>query len=80
MYSLYIVNHPECRDNAERFKKLALGPVYAILQQTKLLSAVDPVYRKFEDMFGMREPFHLVTAENCFKVQTVLELVFSTFP
>ncbi len=28
----------------------------------------------------MRESFHLVTVENCFRVQTVVELVFSTFP
>lgn len=31
MYTLYIINHPDCRDASERFKKLALGPVYAIL-------------------------------------------------
>lgn len=80
MYTLYIINHPDCRDHAERFKKLALGPLYAILQQTKLLSAVDPIYRKFEEWFEMREPFHLLTVENCFKVQTFLELFLSTFP
>ena len=61
MYTLYILNHPDIRDGSERFKKLALGPLYALLQQLKVLSAIDPIYLKFEDWFGMREPFHLVT-------------------
>ena len=80
MYTLYCVNHPDCRDNKERFKKLALGPVYAALQQTKILATFDGVYRWFEELFEMREPFHLLTIENCFKVQVFLELTLSTLP
>ena len=68
MYTLYILNHPDIKDNSERFKKLALGPLYAFLQQVKCLSAFDTIYHRFEDLFSMREPFHLLTVENCFKV------------
>lgn len=67
MYTLYIAQHNEVRSSAERFRKLAVGPLYTLGQWTKLLSASTTVYRRFEDCFGMREPFHLVTLENCFK-------------
>jgi len=80
MYTLYILNHPDIKDNSERFKSLALGPLYAFLQQIKCLSAFDTIYHKFEELFTMRESFHLLTIENCFKVQTILELILSTFP
>jgi disulfide bond formation protein DsbB len=59
---------------------LCLGPLYAVLQQLKLLASVDAIFRKFEEWFINREPFKLVTIENSFKVQISLELIFSTFP
>jgi hypothetical protein len=51
IFSIYILNHPDIRNTKERFKKLAVGPLYALLQQLKLLTAVDLVYLKFEDSF-----------------------------
>ncbi len=59
---------------------MCLGPLYAVLQQLKLLASVDAIFRKFEEWFINREPFKLVTIENSFKVQISLELIFSTFP
>ena len=38
------------------------------------------MHKKFESLFNYREPFHLLTLENCFKVQIVIELFFSTIP
>ena len=32
MYSLYIINHPDCRDGTERFKKIARAPLHACMQ------------------------------------------------
>ena len=51
-----------------------------LLQQTKTLGGIQRVHKKFETMFNYREPFHLVTLENCFKTQTVIELLFETVP
>jgi len=31
-------------------------------------------------MFDYREPFRMMTIENCFKVQTLIELMFSSIP
>lgn len=80
MYSLYIGQHGDCHSFKERIQKLVLSPIYALLQQTKLLGGVPLVHKKFEALFRFREPFHLLTLENCFKVQTVVELLFATIP
>jgi hypothetical protein len=47
---------------------MLLAPIYAIMQQVKLLGGVEKIHDKFANLFGMKEPFHLITLENCFKV------------
>jgi hypothetical protein len=45
-----------------------------------VLGGLELVHKKFEAMFDYREPFRMMTIENCFKVQTLIELMFSSIP
>jgi len=74
---LYVGSHAEIGSNGDRCKKLALAPVYAVGQQLKLISGIDRVHALFINLVGKtNEPLALLTAENCFKVQTLVELLF----
>ena len=68
MYTVYVGSHQDCDSAKDRFKKMALGPLYALTQQTKILGGIEKVHDKFANWFVMKEPFHLITLENCFKV------------
>jgi len=50
------------------------------MQQTKILGGIEKLHDKFANCFGMKEQFHLITLENCFKVQILTELVGQTIP
>jgi hypothetical protein len=51
-----------------------------LLQWTKLLSGIETVHKKFGELADFDERFHLLTLENCFKTQTIVELFFHTVP
>lgn len=55
-------------NNKERFRMIALSPLYAVLQYLKLLGTFEKVHNYFVVKFKVQENIKLMTIENCFKV------------
>lgn len=80
MYILYIVQHNDAENANDKCKKLVLAPLFMILQQAKVLSGFEGVHAWFGRIFGYSDSYHLLSLENTFKLQTVVELFFQTIP
>lgn len=73
--------HADIRTGSERCKKLAFGPVFMLAMQAKVLSGIDAVHHKFCVKFNTPDvKFNLMTLENLYRVQTMLEMFFLTLP
>ena len=80
IYSLYFLQHRQCQDRLERYKLLKYGPIYALLQQAKLLNAFDPIYEQFNQKIGESKNYIFLSKENCFRIQIFIEFAFGSFP
>ena len=80
IYILYVGQSGEIVTAGERCKKIAMAPLYLLLQQLKLLSGIERVHKKFSQCCGYDEKLNLMTMEGNFKVQTIIELFFYTIP
>ena len=80
IYVLYIGQHADLA-NSDRCRKLAIGPLFMLAMQAKVLSGHDGVHRRFCARFDLSETkFALMTRENLYRVQTVLEFFLLTVP
>ena len=80
LHLVYMAANSEIQTVTQRVKLIALSPVYAALQYTKLLGASSFAQKKLYDKLEVSAPLKLVTLENCFKVQVFTECFLSTIP
>jgi len=80
VFILYILQHHDAENVGDKCKKIGLAPLFMILQQVKVLSGFESVHAWFGKIFGYSESYHLLSMENTFKLQTVIELFFQTVP
>ena len=73
--------HSDIRTGSERCKKIGLSFIFALAMQSKLLSGVDVIHHKFCVRFNAPDvKFNLMTRENLYRIQTLLELFLLTVP
>lgn len=80
MYVVYIGSHNDIDSGEERCKMIQQAAFYTFGQWWKVLGGVERVHEKFAHNVGLKEPFHLLTLENCFKTQIVIETLLQTLP
>ena len=73
--------HNDIREGGERCKKLLYAPLFMLAMQSKLLASHDGVHEFFCNRFDVSEiKFNLMTVENLYRLQTILELFLLTLP
>ena len=73
--------HNDIREGGERCKKLLYAPLFTLAMQSKLLASHDGFHEVFCNRFDVSEiKFNLMTVENLYRVQTVLEFILLTLP
>lgn len=81
VFVLYMGQHQDIREVGDRCKKMAVGFPFMLGQQLKLLSGLDRVHTLFLTKCDIQEArFQLVSMENLFRMQTVLELFGLSLP
>jgi hypothetical protein len=68
IYFLYMVQTEDTVKSEHRCKRIFFAPIYAVLQQFKLLSGIEILHKKFSIETHFDEKYPLMTLEGCFKV------------
>ena len=81
IWLLYMGQNNDIRTGGERCSKLLLAPFFMLAMQSKLLASHDGVHEGFCNRFDVSEiKFNLMTVENLYRLQTILELFLLTLP
>jgi len=81
IFVLYMGQHSDIRHGGDRCKKILISPLFALAMQAKVLAGIDSLHNRFCIRFNAPDvKFNLMTLENLYRIQTMLELFFLTIP